>query len=156
MIFYRIARARFDRPATAFSGEAAAKYDHRWSHAASDIRAVYCSDTLALASLECLVHIRPQPRIFPASVYYVVDIPDSLLERPERRALPKGWDTEVAGNASRDFGMEFLRSRRAVGLVVPTAILPLGENVLLNPLHPKFSLAWITGPSPYRFDQRLK
>jgi RES domain-containing protein len=155
VIFYRIARAKFDRPATAFSGEAASKVAHRWNHPSPDIRAVYCSDSLALACLECIVHIRPLPRVFPASVYYTVDVPDDMLEVAGRSALPGGWDSEVAGNASKDYGMAFLRERRAAGLVVPTAIQPLGVNVVLNPLHPSFNLAWIHGPFPYEYDGRL-
>lgn len=116
---------------------------------------MYCSDSLALAYLECLVHIRPLPGNFAGSIYYVVEIPDAQLERPARAALPAGWDAAMAGKASRDFGTEFLRSRRAVGLVVPTAIQPLGLNLLLNTLHPAFDLKWVRGPHPYPFDGRL-
>jgi RES domain-containing protein len=154
--FFRICRAGFDRPATAFNGEGATKVAHRWNHAGPDLRAVYGSDSLALACLECLVHLRPLPRFFPKSVYYAVEVPDKFLEQPSRSALPKGWDAAVPGPAARDFGTAFLRSRRAVGLVVPTAIQPLGLNVVLNPLHPDFSLRWVSGPLPYPFDHRLE
>jgi len=153
--FYRIVRARFDQPATACHGESATKVAHRWNQAAPDLRAVYASDSLALACLECLVHIRPLPRIFPGSLYYIVDVPDRLLEQPTLAALPVGWNSAVPGLASRDFGTDFLRRQRAVGLVVPTAIQPLGLNVVLNPLHPHFQLAWVRGPFPYPFDDRL-
>jgi RES domain-containing protein len=153
--FYRIARAKFDRPAIAFSGEAASKIAHRWNHPSPDIRAVYCSDSLALACLECVVHIRPFPRNLPPSVFYTVDVPQEMLEVAGRADLPGGWDSEVAGSESRDFGTAFLREGRAVGLVVPTVIQPLGTNLILNPLHPSFSLAWVHGPVPYAFDRRL-
>lgn len=156
MIFYRISRAKYGTAAVAFSGEGASKVAHRWNHPSSELRAVYCSDSLALACLECLVHIRPLPRIFPGSIYYAVEVPDGLLERPLVPELPVGWNAVVAGNASRDFGTEFLRSNRAVGLVVPTAIQPLGYNVVLNPQHPQFSLAWVKGPFAYPFDGRLE
>jgi len=145
----------FGRPATAFGGETGSKIAHRWNHPSPDIRVVYCSDSLALACLECIVHIRPLPRTFPASVFYTVDVPDDMLEIAGWDELPAGWDSEVPGNESRDFGMAFLRGRRAVGLIVPTVIQPLGRNLLLNPLHPSFSLAWVRGPSPYDFDRRL-
>jgi RES domain-containing protein len=155
VILYRIARARFNRPATAFSGEGASKFAHRWNHPSPEIRAVYCSDSLALACLECIVHIRPLPRILPASVYYVVDVPDNLLEVVSRSALPAGWDSDVPGSASQGYGMKFLTEQRAAGLVVPTAIQPVGRNAVLNALHPAFSLAWVQGPFPYKFDSRL-
>jgi RES domain-containing protein len=156
VIFYRIARARFDRAATAFSGDAAAKVAHRWNHPSQDIRAVYCSDSLALACLECIVHLRPLPRVFPASVYYTVNIPDDMLEVAARSTLPSGWDSAVAGNASRDYGTAFLREHRAPGLAVPTVIQPLGLNIVLNPLHRSFNLEWIHGPLSYEYDGRLE
>lgn len=156
MIFYRIARAHLDRPATAFSGEPASKVAHRWNHADPDIRAVYCSDHLALACLEVLVHVLPLPySALPAGVYYTVNVPDALLEIPDRAALPAGWDSVVPGNPSRDYGTAFLRERRAVGLVVPTVVQPEGRNVILNPLHPQFDLAWVQGPDVYPYDGRL-
>lgn len=153
MTFYRICRRELDRPRIAFSGEGATKVAHRWNHAASDLRAVYAADSLALACLECLVHIRPLP--LPDGIYYSIDVPDALLERPDPADLPPEWHASIVTAASRDFGTAFLRSRRATGLVVPTAIQPLGLNVLLNPLHPKFDLRWVRGPWAYPFDRRL-
>jgi RES domain-containing protein len=41
-------------------------------------------------------------------------------------------------------------------LRAPTAITPGEWNVLVNPLHPKFSLKWVvSGPDTYTFDARL-
>jgi RES domain-containing protein len=154
--FHRISRARFNTPALAFSGEGASRVAHRWNHAGTDLRAVYASDSLALACLECLVHLRPLPRLFPPSVYFTIEVPDELLERPAARSLPAGWNAAMPGKPARDFGTSFLRERRAVGLVVPTAILPEGVNVMLNPLHPAFDIRWVRGPSDFPFDPRLE
>lgn len=156
MKFFRIANAAFNTTAAAFSGIGASKADHRWSWARPATRAVYCSDTLSLACLECLVHIRPLPRLFAPAVYYAVEVPDDLLERPDRTTLPRGWNAPVAPAAARDFGTQFLTEQRAVGLVIPTAILPEGANVVINPLHPAFKLEWVTGPYVFRFDGRLE
>jgi RES domain-containing protein len=153
---FRICRARYGTPAAAFSGEGASKIAHRWNHPDLSIRAVYCSDNLALACLENLVHLRPLPRIFPKSIFYEVNVPDVLLEQPPVNSLPAGWNASVPGNASRDFGMEFLQAKRAVGLVVPTVIQPIGFTIMLNPLHPRFNLAWASGPFDYDFDARLE
>jgi RES domain-containing protein len=154
--FYRIARAKYKTPALTFSGDSAIKYFHRWNRAASDLRAVYLSDSLALACMETLVHIRPLPRVFPKSVYYVVDIPDRFLWRPALKELPPDWDIEPVPTGPMDFGTNFLRGLTAVGLVVPTVLQPIGDNVLLNPAHPDFDLRWITGPSDYPYNPRLE
>jgi RES domain-containing protein len=109
-----------------------------------------------LACLEILVHLRPlTTAAIPAGLYYSVEVPEDRLEVAARAALPAGWDAPVAGRASRDYGMAFLRERRAAGLVVPTVVAPLGSNVVLNPLHPTFHLAWVKGPFPFACDQRL-
>ncbi len=156
MIFFRIARAADATAAAAFSGLGATLASHRWTWARPQLRAVYGSDSLPLACLEVLVHLRPSPRTFRRSVYYEIEIPDGQLERIAQERLPAGWDRAVPVAATRDLGTAFLEQKRAVGLVVPTAILPLGSNVLLNPLHPSFSLRWVRGPWAFRFDGRLE
>lgn len=155
MRFYRIARAdRHGTALAAFSGEGAAKFPGRWNH--KGVRAVYCSDTLAGACLETLVHIRPSPRVFPPSVYYWIEVRDSRLEIPAVSSLPRNWNQAVVPVETRDFGSAFLRTRRAFGLVVPTAILPIGLNVVLNPVHPDFDLGAVSGPHPFFYDPRLE
>jgi RES domain-containing protein len=156
VIFYRITRDRFNTAARAFSGEGATLAAGRWNWIRPDHRAVYCSDSLALACLETLVHIRPLPRVFPGSIYYLINVPDALLERPALKALPPRWNSEIPKSSNRDFGTTFLASKRAVGLVVPTTIQPEGFNVVLNPLHPRFDLKWVKGPFRYEYDARLK
>ena len=156
MRFFRIARAGLETAARAFSGLGASKANHRWTWAGPAMRAVYCSDSLALACLECLVHVRPLPRRFAPGSYYIVDIPDRHLERPKVPALPDGWRDPVVSARVRDFGTRFIVEQRAVGLVVPSAILPVGLNVVVNPLHPHFQLDWADGPHPFEFDERLE
>jgi len=152
---YRLAKA--DRAKTAlvaFSGDGSAKFPGRWNHKGD--RVVYCSDTLAGACLETLVHIRPLPRIFPPSVYYEFELPSALLEEPALAALPKGWKDPVVTNDTRDFGSEFLRSSRAVGLLIPTAVIPKGWNVVLNPCHMEFHVGSVKGPFDFFYDPRLE
>jgi len=41
-------------------------------------------------------------------------------------------------------------------MIVPTIITPGEWIVLINPLHPQFSMTWIvSGPDAYAFDARL-
>lgn len=156
MRFYRISRAVQSAPEIAFSGLGAAKAAHRWNWPSPKLRAVYCSETLALACLETLVHIRPLPRNFPPSVFYTVELPEEQCERPQPASLPAGWDAVVPSSAARDFGGAFLKEQRAVALIVPTAIVPIGLNAIVNPQHPNFRLSWVRGPHPFRYDGRLE
>lgn len=153
MKLYRIARA--DRAKTAleaFSGDGSARFPGRWNQKGD--RCVYCSDTLAGACLETLVHIRPLPRVFPPSVYFEFEVDEDLFEEPAK--LPKNWNDPVASNETREYGSEFLRSARALGLLIPTAVIPLGWNVLLNPCHKVFKVASVKGPFPFFYDPRLE
>jgi len=54
------------------------------------------------------------------------------------------------------FGAAFLRSARALGLIVPSAIVPEARNIMLNPLHPRFADVRFALARPFVFDQRLR
>jgi RES domain-containing protein len=70
------------------------------------------------------------------------------------KSLPIRWKSRIA--VSRAFGDAWLKSNNLPALRVPTVITPGEWNVLVNPLHPQFSLKWIvTGPDAYTFDARL-
>jgi RES domain-containing protein len=57
---------------------------------------------------------------------------------------------------SRALGDAWLKTNNSPALRVPTVITPGEWNVLVNPLHPQFSLKWVvTGPDAYTFDARL-
>ena len=52
--------------------------------------------------------------------------------------------------------MTSLRSLRALGLIVPSAIVPEARNIVLNPLHPRFAEVAFELVWPFVFDQRLR
>ncbi len=152
MKLFRIDKARRMTALEAFSGEGAFKVAGRWN--VPGFRAVYCSGSLSLACLEKLVHLE-SPRSFPKSVYYVLDLPDEFIERPRVEELPPGWSAPTVLPATREFGSAFLRPGRAIGLALPSAVIEIEFNVLVNPFHPDFRLAWVNGPFPFMFDARL-
>lgn len=153
MRVFRITRRQFGTPETAFSGIGVTLAAGRWNWKRPDIRGVYTSDSLALACLETLVHLRSRPRVFPGSVYWTAEVPDVLIERA--KDLPKGWDGILPNSGARDLGTQFLITRHVVGLALPTAVQAQGLTVLLNPQHPAFRMDWVAGPFPYEYDRRL-
>jgi RES domain-containing protein len=61
------------------------------------------------------------------------------------------WKSRIA--VSRAFGDAWLKTNNLPALRVPTVITPGEWNVLVNPLHPQFSLKWVvTGPDAYAPD----
>jgi RES domain-containing protein len=85
---------------------------------------------------------------------FTIDVPDSLVE--ELRPLPRGWDSEPASVASRTVGDQWVESQRSVALLVPSSVVPVENNALINPRHPLFKLAWVKKPTRFRYDRRLQ
>jgi RES domain-containing protein len=130
---YRI----FDRAYrdVALSGDGAAMWGGRWNSVG--VRVVYASETLALAVLEMLANARS--KVPPGKVFITLDIPSGVrIERLKRQALPVRWTESPAPLRLQEVGDAWVRSRRSVALVVPSAIVPVDHNVLLNPAHPDF------------------
>jgi RES domain-containing protein len=147
---FRIAAARFARSRkAAFSGQGGVVASARWHTAGQPI--VYTSQSLSLAALEILVHLKQTDDLQPFRAF-VVEIPDDMILVP--RSYPTRWATDY--KVSRAFGDSWLNAAEKVALRVPSVITPGEWNYLLNPVHPNFSLKWIiAGPTAYTFDARL-
>ena len=150
MLGFRIAAARFARSRkAAFSGQGGMVASARWHTAGQPI--VYTSQSLSLAALEILVHLKQTDDLQPFRAF-VVDIPDDMILVP--RSYPTRWATDY--RVSRAFGDSWLKAAEKVAMRVPSVITPGEWNYLLNPVHPNSSLKWIvSGPTAYTFDARL-
>ena len=116
---------------------------------------IYTATSLSLAALEVLVHFDHD--LIPGSfVAFAVEIPATVrLQRLTARQLPPNWRTLPAPDETKDLGTRWFKSRRTVGLVVPSALVPQEQNILLDPTHPDFSKLRIGAPKPFAFDPRL-
>lgn len=150
MLGFRIAAARFARSRkAAFSGQGGVVASARWHTAGQPI--VYTSQSLSLAALEILVHLKQTDDLQPFRAF-VVEIPDDMILVP--RSYPTRWATDY--KVSRAFGDSWLKAAEKVALRVPSVITPGEWNYLLNPVHPNYSLKWIiSGPTAFTFDARL-
>jgi RES domain-containing protein len=150
VIFYRLERLPRSTAAEAFSGEGGLYYALRWNSRGTPM--VYTSSSLALACLETLVHMqvlaKPEERWL-----FTIDVPNRYVE--ELRPVPNGWDAEPPTTVSRSAGDQWIASRRSVALLVPSVVIPLEKNALINPRHPHFRLEWVKKPVRFRYDPRL-
>ena len=151
MIFHRLESLDRTTPALALSGEGGLHAAGRWNTLGT--RMVYASGSVALACLETLTHMRT-PRRLEERWLFTIEIPDDQIE--ELSSLPVGWNAEPAGSVSREAGDLWVREQRSVALLVPSAIVPLEKNALLNPHHPSFRLDRVRRPARFRYDPRLK
>ncbi len=150
MRVFRIGAAVFTRSRKeAFSGNGGVYASARWHTAGHPI--VYTAQSLSLAALEILVRLKQTNDIQPFFAYSV-EVPDLLILTPE--SLPVRWKSRIT--VSRAFGDAWLKAKNSPAMRVPTVITPGEWNVLINPLHPQFSMKWIvSGPDAYTFDARL-
>jgi RES domain-containing protein len=130
-------------------GEGARLWGGTWN--SPGLPMVYLSSSLALAALEVLVNLPPrqrQPSEFPPLVALAVDIdPENVADPglPARQEVAK----------SRTYGDSWLRSASSLGLSVPSRVIPLERNILLNPRHPAMASVKVAVTEPFVFDDRL-
>jgi RES domain-containing protein len=149
--FYRLDALSRSKAAQAFSGEGGLYFAGRWSSLGT--RVVYTSSSVALACLETLVHIQTLHEAEERWLF-AIEVPDALVD--ELRPLPRGWDVEPAIAPSQTAGDKWVAQQRSVALLVPSVVVPMEHNALINPLHPQFRLEWIRKPVRFRYDPRLK
>jgi RES domain-containing protein len=118
----------------------------RWNQ--KGVPVVYASSTLSLSCLEILVHIK-EPRLPADYVWVRIDIPAELLSEPLAPSEP------ADEFQCRLMGTEWARHQRSAAVEVPSVIIPIENNVLLNPAHPQFPEIAVSQPVRFRFDPRL-
>lgn len=148
---WRICRQPF--AATALDGIGGLYVGGRWHRRGRPI--VYTASSAALAALEVLVHVDPLEA--PEDLRLLtLELPDDwLIERIDTAVLPARWLAVPAPDELAVLGSEWLASRRSAALSVPSAVIPIERNLLLNPLHPAIAQVRITDDQPFSFDPRL-
>jgi RES domain-containing protein len=151
IVGWRIVKEKHAR--TAFSGEGARIYEGRWNSAG--VRVVYCSQNLALAALEILVHTQPLMMREKWRAFRVSWSEEMMISR-ELAKLPKDWNAQPPGVASKALGNEWVRSGHSAVLALPSVIIPLERTFLLNPQHRDFTKIKIKQAGDFILDQRLR
>jgi RES domain-containing protein len=138
---------------TAFTGQGAERFGGRWNEAGTAM--VYLSETLSLAVLGIVVHLRVQDfrRDF---VCFRVDVPDTSLPIPDPSwKPPEDWRAEPPVRATKELGTAWARAGASALLRVPSAVVPSEYNVLLNPRQADFPRLRIHPPERFHLDNRL-
>jgi RES domain-containing protein len=151
VIGWRIVKEKHAK--SAFSGEGARIFEGRWNSAG--VRMVYCSENLALAALEILVHARTVA-IGGKSRAFRVSFDDALMVIVDLKKLPKGWNAQPPTATSKKMGDEWINLGRSAILALPSVLVPLEQTFLLNPKHPQFSKIKIKDAGNFVLDSRLR
>lgn len=135
----------------AFDGQGARIAGGRWT--SPGLPLVYTAENAALAALEVLVHFDVSAR--PAYVLIPCSFPSDIVLRLDRRRLPERWRGYPAPAALQQIGDAWVRSGASAVLEVPSVVIDIQSNFLLNPAHHDFSEVTAGQPVPFDFDPRL-
>lgn len=124
----------------------------RWHRRAEQLRLVYTGSTRALCQLEKRVHCNG---FAPKDLALMrLELPADAVLEDVQPLLPSDWRTNMT--ATQALGAQWARSRRSLGLYVPSFVEPAERNLVLNPDHPQYaSIALHVEQEPFEFDPRL-
>jgi RES domain-containing protein len=152
---WRIATDTPDYTADDLSGAGAKATGGRWNR--PGVALLYCSENIALASMETFVHINA--RGLPLNRYLVrIAIPEAVWEATITldAAAAVGWDAIPTGKVSLDAGDAWAAGGASALLRVPSVIVPEEYNVLINPLHPDAKSITASKLRRWHYDARMK
>lgn len=137
--------------ATAWDGEGAKRSGGRWNSVGTPV--VYTSGSLSLALVETLVHITSD--VLPAYTAVPVEFDESLVTALEAKDLPLNWRESPAPSSTQELGDAWVMAGRSLALRVPSVVVPVEFNYVLNPKHTDFAGVRIGAPMTFPFDPRL-
>jgi RES domain-containing protein len=129
----------------AFAGEGARRGGGRWN--SKGVRVVYASGSLSLAALEVMVHTH----FYSA----LKDFDPGLSQSITIEDLSDTWKADPIPQSLKNMGDRWIYNQESVILKVPSVIIPVEYNYLINPSHPDFEKVVIHSPQKFAFDPRL-
>lgn len=151
MVVYRVANARYKDET--LSGIGAEKVGGRWNRVGT--RAVYCSENISLALLEYYVHSENIANLPKQILVAKISLPEEFEIR-ELDDLPERWNQYPYSSKTTNIFSELARSRDFFALKVPSTIVGLESNYILNPLYKDFGKIEIIEFIELPIDERLK
>jgi RES domain-containing protein len=147
-IAWRLSKAKHGND---LSGTGAAIAGGRWNN--KDVPALYLGENPAICCLEHFVNASGPPTT--AMVLAQIELPsdEGLYWEPD--PLPFGWDSKPADTSSMEFGTTWLKSRSHLGLIVPSAVLPMQRNLVINPRHPAWADIKVIEVHEFFYDSRM-
>jgi len=152
MKIYRIGQTKYARD-TRGSG-----IDGRWNSLGRYV--IYFGGSLALSCLEKLVHTPGTSLYTGDSSVTIAEVPDRLpvkeVTLKELVKLDPDWNKVINYPITQAIGDTWLQSLETAVLKVPSAIIEMEYNYLVNPAHPDFNKIKFVAVNKFTFDNRLK
>ena len=128
---------------------------NRWNK--KDEFVIYTSSNRALSTLEMVVH---RSYILSSIPYKILTIEilesKSFLKEISSNTLPKNWKSIEAYPTLQEMGSQWYNSKESLILKVPSAIIPLEYNYIINTRHSLFETnVKIIEKADFIWDERL-
>ncbi|AFK05223.1 RES domain protein [Emticicia oligotrophica DSM 17448] len=147
MNIYRITTPNYTKLTA--SGRAA-----RWNRNGEFV--IYAASSIALACLENIVH-RSKKGLLGDFRLITIEIPKKVsIKKLTQEELPEGWSDKSNFEICQEISSNWLENLESCVLCVPSVIIPLENNFLINPQHPDFKLVKIQSVTEFTFDNRIK
>jgi RES domain-containing protein len=151
MIVYIVANVKYKD--TTLSGIGAEKVGGRWNEVGT--RAIYCSENISLALLEYYVHTDDITNLPKEILIAKIEFPDEFIIN-ELDELTERWNQYPYSSKTAKVFTELARNRDFFALKVPSTIVGVESNFILNPLFKEFGKVEIIQFIDLPIDKRLK
>ncbi|MGV0848471.1 RES family NAD+ phosphorylase [Empedobacter falsenii] len=155
MLVYRIEREKYIDDTLKGIGASKTK-SSRWNSEYQ--RMVYTAESISLACLEVFVHLGNIETLPSDRLLVQIEIPDEIIETCkilDVKDLPEGWNSKPPSEISQQIGDEFLRLEESAVLKIPSSIISLESNYLINPFHQDAKQIKVIANQPFIFDERM-
>ncbi|MEZ5007391.1 MAG: RES family NAD+ phosphorylase [Chitinophagales bacterium] len=149
MEVFRISSEKYAKALTASGAANRWNYDHQF--------VLYTGSSRSLATLELVVHRASIQADFQYKIMVIsIADNDSLYTQLKIDDLPKDWRQATAYAALQKAGAKWYQSDESLVLKVPSVIIPLEYNYIINTSHPDFkSNVKLVRLEDYFWDKRL-
>lgn len=151
MFVYRVTNVKYKEET--LTGVGAEKVGGRWNKVGT--RAVYCSENISLAILEYYVHSENIANLPKAILVAKIKLPEEF-EIKELNDLPERWNQYPYSSKTTEIFSNLAKSRDFFALKVPSTIVGVESNYILNPLYKDFGRVEIVAFIELPIDERLK
>ncbi len=151
MVVYRVANLKYKD--STLSGIGAEKVGGRWNEIGT--RAVYCSENISLALLEYYVHSENIAYLPKEILVAKIEFPDEFVIE-ELKEIPERWNQYPYSSKTTEVFTELSKDRNVFALRVPSTIVGLESNIILNPLYKDFGKVELVEFINLPIDERLK
>jgi len=123
--------------------------ENRWN--SSDTQVAYAGESLAISALELLTYWGSYPNLRGYRLFTLdfdeKDVEDVLEREPDIN--PHDYAE------TRRYGDRWVEKGRSLALKVPSVVLPMSYNYLVNPNHPRYNPESVTSHGAFEYEERI-